>query len=102
MSADLLKLFGENYLLYFSSDSCSICTVLKPKVEEMISDLFPKLNFHFIDIKEFPELAANYGVFTVPVVLVFFEKKEVIRKTRTFSVIELQESIERYYNLIFD
>jgi thioredoxin 1 len=102
MSADLLKEFGENYLLYFSHDACNVCKVLKPKVQEMINNLFPKVGFHYIDINKFPEFAAVSNAFTAPVVLVFFENKEVIRKVRTFSVIELEESIERYYRILFD
>lgn len=92
---------GEAVLAYFSTETCSVCHVLKPKVEELVLQKFPKLKLVSIKSDEFPEIAAQNQVFTAPTILVFFEGREYIRKNRNIGVLELQQAIERPYTLVF-
>ena len=92
----------QSVILYFTSPECQVCKVLKPKVKEMVDALFPKLSIRFIDVSMERETAARHQVFTVPVILVFFEGKEYIRKSRNFSLIELEKEISRPYHLLFE
>lgn len=82
------KLLAENdaVLAYFSTETCSVCHVLKPKVLEMVSELFPQLKMIFIESDKSPELAAQHRVFTAPTVVVFFAGRETIRKSRALGV----------------
>ncbi len=88
-----------NGILYFSHKRCGVCQVLRPKVRELLRDQFPQLSFAYVDVEENPAVAASYTVFTVPVILVFFEGQEFYRFARGIGVGELQKSIERPYSL---
>nr|WP_256368435.1 thioredoxin family protein [Lutibacter sp. B1] len=89
-------------LLYFSTTSCNVGEALEPKIIALINSSFPKISFYSIDINFSPDIAAKFSAFVEPTILVFFEGKETIRKSRNISVFELQETIQRLYNLIFE
>lgn len=97
------QLLAENdaALAYFSTETCSVCHVLKPKVFEMISESFPQMKMIFVESDQSPELAAQYRVFTAPTVVVFFAGRETIRKSRAFGVDELKSEIIRPYAVMF-
>jgi thioredoxin-like negative regulator of GroEL len=103
-TTELDQLLAENdaVLGYFSTASCSVCHVLKPKVYEMVKDSFPNLKMVFVESDKSPELAAQYRVFTAPTVVVFFAGRETIRKSRAFGVDELKQEIARPYSLMFE
>ena len=92
---------NEAVLAYFSTDTCSVCHVLKPKVIEMVSGAFPKMAMVFVESNQLPELAAQYRVFIAPTVVVFFAGRETIRKSRAFGVDELRSEIQRPYSILF-
>jgi thiol-disulfide isomerase/thioredoxin len=98
------QILAENdaVLAYFSTETCSVCQVLKPKVIEMVSEAFPKMKMVFVESDKLPELAAQHLVFTAPTVVVFFAGRETIRKSRAFGVDELRSEIERSYSLMFE
>lgn len=89
-------------VLYFTSPECSVCKVLKPRIRELIERRFPRIRLEFIDISKDPELAGQFQIFTVPVLLVFFEGREFFRKVRNIHVGELERELERPYTLLFD
>jgi Thioredoxin domain-containing protein len=93
---------NDAVLAYFSTEICSVCHVLKPKVVEMISQTFPKMKMVYVESDKTPELAAQFRIFTAPTVLVFFAGRETIRKSRAFGVDELKSEILRPYSLMFD
>jgi len=93
---------NDAVLLYFSTLSCNVGEALEPKVKTLLNTYFPKIIFHTVDLNFSPEIAAKYSAFVEPTILVFFEGKETIRKSRNIGVYELQEAIERPYKLIFE
>ncbi len=74
--------------LYFTTTDCNVCKNLKPKVKEVLSTQFPRISFYEIDCQQQPEVAGQFGVFTIPAVICFFEGKETIRLARHFSLSE--------------
>ena len=100
---DFEKRIGElpAVLTYFSVPSCNVCRVLKPRTEKLISENFPFMEFLYVDSEQNPEIAALNGVFTSPVILVFFNGKEYIRKSRVIDLEQLKGEILRLYNLMF-
>ncbi len=86
---------------YFSTEACNVCKVLKPKVEELIQAEFPKIKLVYIKSDLYPEIAAQNQVFAAPTILVFFEGREYIRKSRNIGIGELRREIERPYSMIF-
>jgi thioredoxin-like negative regulator of GroEL len=91
----------KGVLLYFSSDSCSVCKVLKPKVAELLSEQFPLMVSHYVDTEKSPVIAGQFRVFTIPTILIFFEGKEQERFSRNISMHQLEASLSRPYPLVF-
>lgn len=91
----------KGIVLYFKNDLCSPCLALRPKVEELIKTKFKKMSFDIMDTVKQPELSNEFNVFSNPTILVFFEGKEYIRKSKYVSISELEKDISRLYNMIF-
>ncbi len=87
-------------MFYFTSEGCNVCGGLLPKIEEMLIK-FPKIKVSKIKVDKFTKAAGQYSIFTLPGILVYIEGKEIIREARFISVEILEETIERYYNMIF-
>lgn len=88
-------------LAYFSHDECNVCKVLKPKLIELVNERFPEIQFIYINVKELPEISAQLSIFTVPTIVIYFEGKEFVRKSRSIGIEEIAASIERPYQLMF-
>jgi thioredoxin-like negative regulator of GroEL len=88
-------------LVYFKNDKCAPCMVLRPKVEELVANEFPALKFVVVDTMESPLLSGTFNVFANPTILVFFEGKEYIRKSKYIGISELGQEIQRIYSMVF-
>jgi len=88
-------------ILYFYNDHCPPCISLRPKVENLINEKFPKIKIMWIDSLAHPEIPAKYGVFANPAILLFFEGREFKRFSKYISIPELTDAIDRYYSLAF-
>ena len=97
---ELIK--DQAVLLYFTSTECNVCKVLLPKVEQMIKNEFPEFTIHKINADDNRSLAASFEIFTIPVILIYFEGKEFYRKVRNISIVELEGEISHPYHLLFD
>ncbi len=93
---------SEGLLLYFSSDACNVCKVLKPKVVELLQVHFPRMEMGYIDTVHSPELSGQHRIFTIPTLLIFFQGREQHRFSRNISLQQLEAAIERPYGLIFE
>lgn len=93
---------NQGVLIYFSHDKCNVCKVLKPKIKELLQKEFPNIKMYYTDTVLYPEIAAQNSVFTAPTILIFFEGKEFLRKSRNVGIEELKKEIERPYNLMFN
>ncbi len=100
---ELIQFVNEQtaIIVYFYNDDCPPCISLRPKVERLIKDTFPKMNLVWVNSKNHPEIPAHYSVFANPTILVFFEGKEFKRFSKYVSISELEQAIERYYKLVF-
>ena len=88
-------------LLYFKNDNCAPCLVLRPKVKELLDESFPRVGMIVVDTVEQPEFAGEFHVFANPTLLVFFDGKEYIRKSKYVAIPELKAEISRLYNMMF-
>ncbi|MGE0052495.1 MAG: thioredoxin family protein [Arcobacter sp.] len=87
-------------LFYFSGENCSVCKVLKPKIEEEITKNFPKIKLYEIKTDIYKELTSQFTVFSIPTTIIFFEGKEFKRYGRTMSIPLFLEEIKRPYDLM--
>jgi len=88
-------------LLYFSNDACSVCKVLRPKVQELIRDEFPEMRLFYVDIEKSPLISGQYRVFSIPTILVYFQGREQVRFSRNIAMHQLKDAIKRPYSLVF-
>lgn len=93
---------GNPVLIYFSGENCSVCKVLKPKIQEQISKNFPKMEVFEIKADLYKEIASNFSVFSIPTIIVFFDSKEFFRKSRNLSVSLFIDELKRPYTLFMD
>lgn len=89
------------FLAYFSTDACNVCKILKPKVARLLESEYPFMKMIYIPSDKFPEIAAQNQIFSAPTILIFFEGKEYIRRSRNIGIGELQKEIERPYSMYF-
>lgn len=88
-------------LIYFSHEKCNVCKVLKPKIQKLLEDSFPKMKMFYSDTEFYPEVAAQNSIFTVPTIIIYIDGKEHTRKSRNIGINELEKELERPYNLMF-
>lgn len=92
---------NDMVLVYFGSDNCNVCLSLRPKTKELLKK-YPSIKTVMINIDNHLELSSHYGIFTIPVIILFIQGKETIREARIISLDKLDEKISRYYNLFFE
>jgi thioredoxin-like negative regulator of GroEL len=91
---------GKPVLIYFSGENCSVCKVLKPKIEDEINKNFPLFDILEVQTDLHKEITSHFTVFSIPTMLVFFDKKEFFRRGRNMSVSVFMEELKRPYNLM--
>lgn len=98
----LEKLIKDNemVLIYFSSASCGVCGVIKPKVEELLNE-YTEVKGVQIDVEKSTKISAAYNIFTIPAIIVFIQGKETIREARYINIQDINNKIARYYNLLY-
>ena len=96
-----IKNYKKAFVLYITDGTCNVGENIAPKLEKIIKDHFPKLKLYYSYTSNTPEISAQLSIFTVPSLLVYFDGKLYIQKSRTFSLQELATEIERYYTMLF-
>lgn len=87
-------------LLYFFSDDCAPCKVLREKIRQLPLDNFPLVKVVFIPGKENPEICARYRVLSLPVLMLMAEGKEHRRYGIHTSVNEITQEIIRLEQML--
>ena len=92
---DLLEVIKneEKFLLYIKSEGCSVCVADFPKVKE-IAD---KNNFtsYYIQADEIPEAVGQLNLYSAPIVILFYDGKEIHRQARIIDFSELDYRIKQ-------
>jgi len=96
-----LKEEQASFCIYFSSPNCGVCQVLKPKIMNMMKADYPKIQIHQVDTAIHPDIAAQLGFYTNPSFVVFLNGQELLRRSRSISLQEIDESLSRPYGLMF-
>lgn len=98
---DIKDFIKENkfVMLYFSSDGCSVCDDVLPRLEELLKK-HPKVVSAHVEIQNTPSVASVFGIFTIPAVIIFLEEKEIVRQARYINFLELKEKIQRFSEFV--
>lgn len=76
---------GKPLVIDFWAPWCGPCRVLAPIVGEVSDELSGKIDFAKIDVEENGEAALEYGVMSIPTLIVFKDGKEVNRIVGSLS-----------------
>lgn len=88
-------------VVYFSSETCSVCKILKPKIKELLELRFPKVELVYVDIEKSPVISGQFRVFSIPTIDLYVEGKEQVRFSRNVTLHDFEAALERPYDLIF-
>jgi thioredoxin-like negative regulator of GroEL len=91
----------EAILVLFGGAHCNVCQVIKPKIETLLAERFPKMVMCYVDCEKNTDLCAQEGVLSLPVVRIYFGGQCVGEWVRTFSLGQLAQAMERPYQLFF-
>ncbi|MCR8643977.1 thioredoxin family protein [Paenibacillus sp. N1-5-1-14] len=88
-------------ILFIKTDHCGVCDSVLEKTKDMLMN-YPKVEFSLVHMQEHPEVASEYLIFTAPTILILIEGKEVYRAARFVRMTELEETIAKWYEVIFE
>lgn len=60
----------------FWASWCAPCKMLAPMFEQLSEEYDGKINFYKINIDEFPEVAMEYKIMSIPTIMVFQDGKQ--------------------------
>ncbi len=87
---------SENDLafLFLYGQNCSVCHAVLPQIKPIVEQ-FPEIRTLQADVERIPEISGEYTVFTIPVVLLFVDGREVMRFARFIEREKLKEQLEK-------
>jgi thioredoxin-like negative regulator of GroEL len=88
----------SSILLLLSTERCSVCVALDQRIKPWIQLHHPDLAYSKIKLEDNPMLKGELMVFSAPVLLLFQNGKEVVRKAGVFSLERAFEEISRATN----
>lgn len=89
-------------LLLYGGVGCGVCQAIKPRLEKLAREEFPKLVTAYIDCQEAAvgPLCATSGIFSLPVVQLWFDGQRFADFSRVFSIADVRSAMERPYGLL--
>ncbi|CAM3360732.1 thioredoxin family protein [Vagococcus fessus] len=93
---EVQKNIEENNLafIYIGQENCSVCHGLKPQVET-IMEKYEGVSLVELDALEVPEVAEVFNVLTVPVMMLFVEGREYLRKARMINTRDFSQEVDK-------
>lgn len=93
---------NDAVMVYFSGKDCGVCQALQPKIKTLFTTSFPKVKQIFIEADTFIQTAREFGIFTLPSLIIFIQNKEFVRESRHISINELETQFSRTYTMFFE
>ena len=84
------ELIKEKVLVDFYANWCGPCKMLAPELEKISNDI----KVVKVNVDEYQELAREYGVMSIPCIILFDKKEEVKRNVGFIPGVKLKEFIK--------
>ena len=81
-------------LVYFASESCSVCKSMRQEVENRYRDR-QEIELRLVMIEDVPEARGQYQVFAAPTIHVYFDGQRVYEAGRFLRLEELDQMMKR-------
>ncbi len=79
----------------FNATWCGPCRMLAPVLEELSGEMAGKAEFYAMDVDDNPDVAAQYGISSIPYVAVFKDGKKVDEQVGFVPKVQLQAFVEK-------
>lgn len=89
----------ELLVVYFTGSACGACEVIKQKVESILAQ-HPSVKGIEVNGAVYPELATEYEVYALPIMLLFVQGKESLRLGRNLDLLDFERKIARYEEML--
>ena len=80
--------------VYVYQENCSVCHSLQPQTQKVLEE-FPRIKSVQANVSTLPALAGKFTIFTVPVLLLFVDGKEVLRFARFVEMDKFKHQLSR-------
>jgi thioredoxin 1 len=81
-------------LVDFYADWCAPCRAMKPVLEDLKAQMGDAVDIYKIDVDKNQILAEQYGIRSIPTLILFKNSDAVWRKSGMASSVELQKAVE--------
>lgn len=85
---------NELAFVFLYGEHCSVCHGVLPQVKPIV-EAYETIAKVQADVENIPELSGAYTVFTVPVILLFYNGKEVLRMARFIESDKLSHQLKK-------
>ncbi|MBP3873534.1 MAG: thioredoxin [Lachnospiraceae bacterium] len=79
----------------FNATWCGPCRMLGPVLEELSEEMAGKASFYAMDVDDNPDIAASFGINSIPYVAVFKDGQKVDEQIGFVPKPQLQAFVER-------
>ncbi|TNE72434.1 thioredoxin [bacterium] len=89
---------NEYVITFFEGKDCRVCHALLPKMEELVNKEYSNTPMIVVNTDENPDIAGQNIIFSLPVILVFKQGREVARISGKNPMYEINEQLKRTLN----
>lgn len=89
-------------LVLYGGQSCGVCQAVKPQLERMVRAEFPELVMAYVDCQASVSVCATRGIFSLPVIHLWFEGQRFAEFARVFSLGDIRTALKRPYHLAIE
>ncbi len=79
--------------IYYYTDNCGVCKVLKPKVKTLFKQM--NLPLSGMNLMKHASLSAQQLIMGVPTLIVYYKGKELMREGAYMQLMELEKKLIR-------
>jgi len=79
--------------IYYSSENCGVCSTMKPQVMALFNS--HHLSIREISINDLRELAAQQLILKSPTLIIYDNRREILRSSGFIDLNRLNQQIER-------